>query len=182
MYGCTTQRHVLPFLRTYKPFSTIWIYAYLGWTLRGLSFLLRLLFFLSLSSYVHSFTQRLHALRVERRKRTSVVLSFFVTFSHSFLLHRRVFLEHMTYYLVRTGGDFRFFPELPPWQWLAHMEDLRFSFLSLVNIKVICFCSFSLPKKKLRDPGFCLGNLRGSLHKRESFFFVENREGEKEDS
>ncbi|PHJ22258.1 hypothetical protein CSUI_003887 [Cystoisospora suis] len=48
-------------------------------------------------------------------------------------IHRRVFLEHMTYYLIRTGGDFRFFPELPPWQWLAHMEDLRFNFLSLAQ-------------------------------------------------
>ncbi|KEP66652.1 UNVERIFIED_CONTAM: hypothetical protein HHA_268830 [Hammondia hammondi] len=48
-------------------------------------------------------------------------------------LHRSAFLEHMTYFLVRTGGDFRFFPEMPPWQWLAHMENLRFKLLSVAQ-------------------------------------------------
>ncbi|PFH35557.1 hypothetical protein BESB_052080 [Besnoitia besnoiti] len=48
-------------------------------------------------------------------------------------LHRSAFLEHMTYYLVRTGGDFRFFPEMPPWQWLAHIENLRYKLLSVAQ-------------------------------------------------
>ncbi|GIX61725.1 uncharacterized protein BcabD6B2_11600 [Babesia caballi] len=41
-------------------------------------------------------------------------------------INRRQFYEHMTYFLLRTGDDFRHFPDLPPWQWLTHLEDLRF--------------------------------------------------------
>eukprot|EP00920_Eleutheroschizon_duboscqi_P028661 GHVT01069811.1.p1 GENE.GHVT01069811.1~~GHVT01069811.1.p1 ORF type:complete len:536 (+),score=79.16 GHVT01069811.1:1248-2855(+) len=48
-------------------------------------------------------------------------------------IHRRAFLEHMSYFLMRTGGDYRFFPEIPPWQWLVHIEELRYKFLSVAE-------------------------------------------------
>ncbi|KAF8821349.1 hypothetical protein IE077_002127 [Cardiosporidium cionae] len=48
-------------------------------------------------------------------------------------IHRRAFLEHMAYFLIRTGEDFRFFPECPPWQWLTEIEDLRYRFLSVTQ-------------------------------------------------
>ncbi|CEM28865.1 unnamed protein product [Vitrella brassicaformis CCMP3155] len=48
-------------------------------------------------------------------------------------IHRRAFVEHMVYYLLRTGGDYRFFPEVPPWQWLTHIEQLRWQFVSVTQ-------------------------------------------------
>lgn len=41
-------------------------------------------------------------------------------------INRKQFYEHMSYFLLRTGDDFRHFPDLPSWQWLTHIEDLRF--------------------------------------------------------
>ncbi|ORM41848.1 uncharacterized protein BXIN_0575 [Babesia sp. Xinjiang] len=41
-------------------------------------------------------------------------------------INRKQFYEHMTYFLLRTGDDFRHFPDMPPWQWITHIEDLRF--------------------------------------------------------
>ncbi|GFE52990.1 hypothetical protein BaOVIS_003940 [Babesia ovis] len=41
-------------------------------------------------------------------------------------INRKQFFEHMTYFLLRTGDDFRHFPDMPPWKWLTHIEDLRF--------------------------------------------------------
>ncbi|GBE59302.1 hypothetical protein, conserved [Babesia ovata] len=41
-------------------------------------------------------------------------------------INRKQFFEHMSYFLLRTGDDFRHFPDLPPWQWLTHLEDQRF--------------------------------------------------------
>lgn len=41
-------------------------------------------------------------------------------------INRKQFFEHMSYFLLRTGDDFRHFPDLPPWHWLTHMEELRF--------------------------------------------------------
>ncbi|EDO07916.1 hypothetical protein BBOV_III003520 [Babesia bovis T2Bo] len=41
-------------------------------------------------------------------------------------INRKQFYEHMTYFLLRTGDDFRHFPDMPSWKWLTHIEDLRF--------------------------------------------------------
>ncbi|OEH75939.1 hypothetical protein cyc_00162 [Cyclospora cayetanensis] len=46
-------------------------------------------------------------------------------------IHRRAFLEHMIYFLVRRGADYRFFPEITPWQWLGDIEDQRAKFFSV---------------------------------------------------
>lgn len=48
-------------------------------------------------------------------------------------IHRRAFLEHMTYYLIRTGNDYRFFPEIPPIEWLTNIEQLRYQFVSVAQ-------------------------------------------------
>ncbi|KAK2196982.1 ATP synthase [Babesia duncani] len=41
-------------------------------------------------------------------------------------INRKQFYEHMEYFLLRTGDDFRHFPDIPPWKWLTHLEDLRY--------------------------------------------------------
>lgn len=46
-------------------------------------------------------------------------------------INRRVFLEHMCYFLLRTGLKFQMFPELFKWKWMTHIEDLRFHFLDI---------------------------------------------------
>eukprot|EP00922_Rhytidocystis_sp_ex-Travisia-forbesii_P021962 GHVS01032174.1.p1 GENE.GHVS01032174.1~~GHVS01032174.1.p1 ORF type:complete len:619 (+),score=86.43 GHVS01032174.1:259-2115(+) len=48
-------------------------------------------------------------------------------------IHRRAFLEHMVYYLARTGESYRMFPECPPAKWLAHIEDLRYQFIAVAQ-------------------------------------------------
>ncbi|KAL8271863.1 hypothetical protein Esti_004253 [Eimeria stiedai] len=48
-------------------------------------------------------------------------------------IHRRTFLEHMAYFLIRRGTDFRFFPEILPWQWLGDIEDQRYKFISVAQ-------------------------------------------------
>lgn len=46
-------------------------------------------------------------------------------------INRRVFLEHICYFLLRTGLKFQMFPELFKWKWMTHIEDLRFQFLDI---------------------------------------------------
>jgi len=41
-------------------------------------------------------------------------------------LYRGPLVEHMIYYLTKTGGDARFFPELIPHQWFCSIYDIRF--------------------------------------------------------
>ncbi|BAM41547.1 conserved hypothetical protein [Theileria orientalis strain Shintoku] len=41
-------------------------------------------------------------------------------------INRKQFFEHMEYFLLRTGEDFRNFPDVPKWKWLTHIEDMRF--------------------------------------------------------
>ncbi|UKJ89225.2 hypothetical protein MACJ_002473 [Theileria orientalis] len=41
-------------------------------------------------------------------------------------INRKQFFEHMEYFLLRTGEDFRNFPDVPKWKWLTHLEDMRF--------------------------------------------------------
>uniref|UniRef100_A0A3B0MSE5 Uncharacterized protein n=1 Tax=Theileria annulata TaxID=5874 RepID=A0A3B0MSE5_THEAN len=46
-------------------------------------------------------------------------------------INRRQFFEHLEYFLLRTGEDFRNFPDVPKWKWLTHLEDLRFKQFSV---------------------------------------------------
>eukprot|EP00916_Digyalum_oweni_P015323 GHVL01025065.1.p1 GENE.GHVL01025065.1~~GHVL01025065.1.p1 ORF type:complete len:571 (-),score=107.37 GHVL01025065.1:121-1833(-) len=46
-------------------------------------------------------------------------------------LYRQHFVEHLTYYLLRTGSDYRYFPSLIPWTWLANIEDIRLKWLTV---------------------------------------------------
>eukprot|EP00922_Rhytidocystis_sp_ex-Travisia-forbesii_P021972 GHVS01032189.1.p1 GENE.GHVS01032189.1~~GHVS01032189.1.p1 ORF type:complete len:471 (+),score=62.96 GHVS01032189.1:101-1513(+) len=48
-------------------------------------------------------------------------------------IHRRAFLEHMVYYLARTGESYPMFPECPPAKWLAHIEDFRYQFIAVTQ-------------------------------------------------
>lgn len=45
-------------------------------------------------------------------------------------LYRRVFLEHMLYFLIRTGHDYHFFPEIPPASWIVDIERMRYLYVS----------------------------------------------------
>merc|ERR1712217_523989 len=48
-------------------------------------------------------------------------------------LFRGIFVEHMIYYLVKTGGDARFFPETMPVQWYAEIYDTRFKIYNVLQ-------------------------------------------------
>ncbi|CAD2086162.1 conserved protein, unknown function [Plasmodium vinckei brucechwatti] len=48
-------------------------------------------------------------------------------------INRRVFLENLLYFLLRTGLSYKFFPELFRWKWKTHIEDLRFQFLDIAQ-------------------------------------------------
>ncbi|KAI4838969.1 ATP synthase F0 subunit d-like protein [Plasmodium brasilianum] len=48
-------------------------------------------------------------------------------------INRRIFLENLIYFLLRTGLNYRFFPELFRWKWKTHIEDLRFQYLEIAQ-------------------------------------------------
>ncbi|SOV10865.1 conserved protein, unknown function [Plasmodium gaboni] len=50
-------------------------------------------------------------------------------------INRRFFFENMLYFLLRTGLNFRFFPEIYNWKWLAHIEDLRYQYLNISQLR-----------------------------------------------
>ncbi|CDI74196.1 hypothetical protein, conserved [Eimeria praecox] len=57
----------------------------------------------------------------------------------------------MMYYLIRTGGDYRFFPELMPWQWLGDIEDQRYRFLSVAQRRRSAFQLAALSREEPLD-------------------------------
>ncbi|XP_026193139.1 uncharacterized protein LOC34617378 [Cyclospora cayetanensis] len=63
----------------------------------------------------------------------------------------RAFLEHMIYFLVRRGADYRFFPEITPWQWLGDIEDQRAKFFSVAQRRRSHFQLSSLSREKPLD-------------------------------
>jgi hypothetical protein len=48
-------------------------------------------------------------------------------------LYRGPFLEHMLFYLSKTGGDARFFPQNMPVQWFAEIYNIRFDVFSILH-------------------------------------------------
>jgi hypothetical protein len=48
-------------------------------------------------------------------------------------LMRGALVEHMIYYLTKTGGDARFFPEIMPTQWHAEIYDKRFKVYNVLQ-------------------------------------------------
>jgi hypothetical protein len=44
-----------------------------------------------------------------------------------------VFVEHMLYYLTRTGGDAKFFPQTMPYQWFTEIYDRKEQLLSVLQ-------------------------------------------------
>jgi len=42
-------------------------------------------------------------------------------------------IEHMIFYLARTGGDARFFPENMPVEWFAKIYDIRFNLYNVLH-------------------------------------------------
>lgn len=47
--------------------------------------------------------------------------------------YKAVLVEHMTYYLVKVGGDARTFPELPPHSWMNEIYEAKFQFLNILQ-------------------------------------------------
>jgi hypothetical protein len=43
------------------------------------------------------------------------------------------FIEHMIYYLAKTGGDARLFPELLPHKWFCDIYDVKFRLLNILQ-------------------------------------------------
>lgn len=48
-------------------------------------------------------------------------------------LYRGPFLEHMLFYLTKTGGDARFFPQNLPVQWFAEIYNIRFDLYNVLH-------------------------------------------------
>jgi len=48
-------------------------------------------------------------------------------------LYRGPLVEHMIFYLSKTGGDARFFPENMPVQWFAEIYNIRFNLYSILG-------------------------------------------------
>jgi hypothetical protein len=48
-------------------------------------------------------------------------------------LFRGVFVEHMIYYLTKTGGDARFFPETMPTAWFSDIYDYKHKLLGVLQ-------------------------------------------------
>ena len=62
-------------------------------------------------------------------------------------LYRSVLVEHMIFYLAKTGGDARFFPELPPHQWMAEMYNNRFEVFNVLQRRRRTFQEKSLSRE-----------------------------------
>lgn len=50
-------------------------------------------------------------------------------------IFRGVLVQHMVYYLAKSGGDARFFPELMPHSWFCGMYDLQFKLYDNLQAK-----------------------------------------------
>ena len=48
-------------------------------------------------------------------------------------LHRAPLIEHMIFYLTKTGGDARMFPELLPHQWMCEIYATRFEVIDVLQ-------------------------------------------------
>merc|ERR1712039_420112 len=48
-------------------------------------------------------------------------------------LYRGPLIEHMIFYLTKTGGDARMFPENMPVQWFAEIYDIRFKIYNVLQ-------------------------------------------------
>eukprot|EP00928_Gymnodinium_smaydae_P072165 TRINITY_DN5557_c0_g1_i1.p1 TRINITY_DN5557_c0_g1~~TRINITY_DN5557_c0_g1_i1.p1 ORF type:complete len:572 (-),score=149.34 TRINITY_DN5557_c0_g1_i1:151-1866(-) len=48
-------------------------------------------------------------------------------------VYRGPLIEHMMYYLTKTGGDSRFFPQTMPVQWFAAIYDIRFKIYNVLQ-------------------------------------------------
>merc|ERR1719389_1083847 len=48
-------------------------------------------------------------------------------------MFRGVFVEHMMFYLTKTGGDAKFFPETMPHQWFAEIYDNKHNMLQVLQ-------------------------------------------------
>jgi hypothetical protein len=53
----------------------------------------------------------------------------------AFFCFRLKFLEHIIYFLIRTGKDYHFFPEILPAAWVTHIESLRYRYLKRQNLR-----------------------------------------------
>ena len=48
-------------------------------------------------------------------------------------VYRGPLIEHMVFYLSKTGGDARFFPENMPVEWFAEIYDIRFKMYNVLQ-------------------------------------------------
>jgi len=48
-------------------------------------------------------------------------------------VHRGPLVEHMIFYLTKTGGDARFFPECMPATWFGEIYDIRFKLYNVIQ-------------------------------------------------
>ena len=48
-------------------------------------------------------------------------------------MFKGVFVEHMMFYLAKSGGDPRFFPELMPHKWFCEIYDIKFKVYDILQ-------------------------------------------------
>lgn len=71
--------------------------------------------------------------------------------SEFFFSHRRVFLEHMVYHLIRTGNSHHFFPQIPPTEWIVNIDKLKFRWLSAAHARRKARQLMSLSREEALD-------------------------------
>jgi len=60
-------------------------------------------------------------------------------------------VEHMIFYLVKTGGDARFFPQNMPVQWFAEIYDIRFNIYNVLQRRLRDVHTKSLAREAHHD-------------------------------
>lgn len=66
-------------------------------------------------------------------------------------VYRGPLIEHMIFYLAKTGGDARFFPENMPVQWFAEIYDVRFKLYNVLQRRLRKAHEASMAREAFHD-------------------------------
>merc|ERR1719240_466268 len=66
-------------------------------------------------------------------------------------VHRGPLVEHMIFYLTKTGGDARFFPECMPATWFGEIYDVRFKLYNVIQRRKRALHEASMAREQHMD-------------------------------